>query len=309
MYDDASGERSEAIETAPRLDGALAALYAAAMRFYFRSLLALCAVLAGLSASACTRWRAQTPHDVAGLADPKASFAVVLDTLKAQQYRVLEQDASSLSVLVRAHVDESIADRVSTIRVHVAGREVHLTGGGYLVRPNGSIHQALGSELTSLQKLLRKNLAAGGAPALAPVPSVAAPSTASPPPSGLPVAWSEPAYDPKVWGNGNFTCLPVKLSEEDGTQLMLKLSNGETADVLLSLAHAPELCRSPAACKLPGGCPALGIADQERVSRLAGRLSKHEIGSLATLYARGKAVAVIDLGKHGSIAQAIADKK
>ena len=306
MYDEASAERSEATETAPRLDGTLAPLYAAVMRFYFR-FLALCAVLVGSSASGCTRWRAQTPHDVAGLADPKASFAVVQDTLKAQQYRVLEQDSASLSVLVRAHVDESIADRVSTIRVRVAGREVHLTGGGYLVRSNGSIHQALGSELSSLQKLLRKNLAAGGAPATA--PSVAVPSTPSAPPSALPVAWSEPAYDPKVWGNGNFTCLPVKLSEEDGTQLTLKLSNGETADVLLSLAHAPELCRSPAACKLPGGCPALGIADQDRVSRLASRLSKHEIGPLATLYARGKAVATIDLGKHGSIAQAMADKK
>lgn len=254
----------------------------------------------------CTRWRAQQPHDVAGLADPNATYAVLVDTLKSQQYRFLEQDPAARSVRVRAHVDENDATRVSTISARIDGREVHLVGAGYLVRSNGAMHQALSSELGSLQKLLKKKLAPGAVPEK---PAAAAAASASPPSASLPVAWSEPAYDPKVWGNGNFTCLPVKLTEEDGTQLTLKLSNGETADVLLSLAHAPELCRSPAACKLPGGCPALGIADQERVSRLAGRLSKREVGPLATLYARGKAVATIDLSKHGSLAQAMADKK
>ena len=102
--------------------------------------------------------------------------------------------------------------------------------------------------------------------------------------------------------------MPVKLADEEQTQLSLKMSNGETADVLLSLAHAPELCRSPAACKLPAGCPALGIADAERVLRLAGRLSKQEIGPLATLFSRAQPVAVIDLSKHGSIAQAMTEK-
>jgi hypothetical protein len=87
------------------------------------------------------------------------------------------------------------------------------------------------------------------------------------------------------------------------------LSNGENADLLLSLAHAPELCRSAAQCKLPGGCPALGIADAERVSRLAARLSKHEVGPLATLLSKGQAVATIDLSKHGSIAQAMLEKR
>jgi hypothetical protein len=77
---------------------------------------------------------------------------------------------------------------------------------------------------------------------------------------------------------------------------------------LLSLAHAPELCRSAAECKLSGGCPALGIADPERVTRLAGRLSKREIGPTATLLLRGRPVAKFDLSKHGSIAQAMAEK-
>jgi hypothetical protein len=102
--------------------------------------------------------------------------------------------------------------------------------------------------------------------------------------------------------------LPIKLADDEQTQLSLKLSNGETADVSLSLARAPELCRSPVECKLAGGCPALGIADADRVSRLAGRLSKREIGPLATLSLRGQAIVVIDLSKHGSIAQAMAEK-
>jgi len=181
---------------------------------------------------------------------------------------------------------------------------VHLSATGYLVHRDGTTHRTLNAELAALDKQLRRALAASG--------SAGAPTAKAPPlaaPSGsLPVAWSEPAYDPSVWGRGNFTCLPVKLADEEQAQLTLRLSNGETADVLLSLAHAPELCRSPAECKLPGGCPALGIADADRVGRLASRLAKHEIGPLATLFSRGQAVATIDLSKHGSIAQAIAEK-
>jgi hypothetical protein len=154
------------------------------------------------------------------------------------------------------------------------------------------MHHALISELASLHQALQKKLGATQGSTSAPL--AAAPST-------LPVAWSETASD----GHGTFTCLPVKLAEDDQTQLSLKLSNGETADVSLSLALG--LCRSPTSCKLPGGCPALGIADSDHVSRLAGRLSKHEIGPLATLFSRGQAIAVIDLGKHGSIAQAMAE--
>ena len=56
-----------------------------------------------------------------------------------------------------------------------------------------------------------------------------------------------------------------------------------------------------------GGCPALGIGDPDHVSRIAGRLSRHEVGPLATLILRGQPVATIDLSKHGSIAQAMTE--
>ena len=275
------------------------------MRRSSRSALGLCLLLAALGATACNRWRPQQAHDVAGLADPNATYAVVLDTLKAQKYSVLDQDAAAHSVRVRAHIGEHDPDGVSVIQARVDAGGVHLSASGYLVHPDGSMHRALNTELASLDKQLRQKLAQTGptspaspAPAAAPVAAV----------GSLPLAWSEPAYDPSVWGHGNFTCLPVKLAEQEQSQLTLKLSNGENADVLLSLAHAPELCRSPAECKLPGGCPALGMADAERVSRLASRLSKHEIGPLATLLSRGQPVATIDLSKHGSIAQAMAEK-
>jgi hypothetical protein len=188
----------------------------------------------------------------------------------------------------------------------VDGSGVHLSASGYLVHRDGTTHRTLNVELSSLDKQLRKALASSGsAPASGREGTPAASGAA---PGSLPVAWSEPAYDPSVWGRGNFTCVPVKLADEEQAQLRLVLSNGETADVLLSLAHAPELCRSAAECKLPGGCPALGIADPDRVARLASRLAKHEIGPLATLLSHGQPVATIDLAKHGSIAQAIAEK-
>ncbi len=278
--------------------------YAARMlRFLagFRAGLGLAVVLAALATS-CGGWRQQPPHDVAGLTDPNATYAVVLDTLRTEKYTIIDQDPAALAVRVRSHADSS---HVSVILLRVDAGAVHLSASGYLVRADGKTHHSLNSELASLHKALQKKLGGTG-----PGPSntaAAQPVARAAAPGALPVAWSEPAYDPSVWGHGNFTCLPLKLADGEQSQLSLKLSNGETADVFLSLAHAPELCRSPAQCKLAGGCPALGIADAERVSRLAGRLSKHEIGPLATLFSRGQAIATIDLSKHGSIAQAMAE--
>ena len=249
------------------------------------------------------RWRPQQPHDVAGLSDPNATYTAVLDALKSQKYRIIEQDAATRIVSVRAHVGERDPEGENVIKLRVDNASVHLSATGYLVHRDGSTHRTLNSELATLQKQLQKKL--GAASSVSSASSTPAPATVS---SVLPIAWSEPAYDPSVWGRGNFTCLPVKLADQEQAQLTLKLSNGENADVLLSLAHAPELCRSPAECKLAGGCPALGIADAERVSRLAARLSKHEIGPLATLLSKGQPVATIDLSKHGSIAQAMAEK-
>ena len=268
----------------------------------FSARLGLGVLLAGL-ATACGAWQRQSPHEVPGFADASANYLAVLDTLRSEKYTIIDQDAATKTVRVRSHVDEHKPNRVSVIMLHVEGEKVYLSASGYLVRSDGSTHHALNSELASLDRALHKKL---GAPGQASSSAAAIQSGA--PASSLPLAWSEPASDPSVWGSGNFTCLPVKLADQEQTQLSLQLSNGETADVLLSLAHAPELCRSKSQCKVAEGCPALGIADAERVARLAGRLSKHEIGPLATLLSRGQALVVIDLSKHGSIAQAMSDK-
>jgi len=247
-------------------------------------------------------------HDVAGTGDPNATYALVLGALGDDHYQIVDQDAAAHLVRVRSHIDHTDPSRVSLIIVQVERAAVHISASGYLVHPDGTIHHSLNNELGSLQKLISRKLAANtGAPP--PAPIGAPPPDPNAAPGALPIAWSEPAYDPSVWGHGNFTCLPVKLAAQDQSQLTLKLSNGDMADVLLSLAYAPELCRSPGECKLPGGCPALGIGDPDHVTRLAGRLSKKEVGPQATLLLRGQPVAIIDLAKHGSIAQAMSEIK
>ncbi|MEP7052391.1 MAG: hypothetical protein ABJB12_18635 [Pseudomonadota bacterium] len=279
------------------------------MRWSSRSSLSFGWLLVALSTAACGGWHAQGNHDVRALPDPNATFSVVLDTLHAQKYAIIDQDVAGRGVRVRSHIDEHEPSHVSIILIQVDGAAVHLSAAGYLVHPDGTTHHRLNSELALLQKQLSARLGAGAPPpAIAPAATATLPPAPSAPPGSLPVAWSEPAYDPTVWGHGNFTCLPVKLALADQAQLTLKLSNGETADVLLSLAYAPELCRAPGECKLAGGCPALGIGDPDRVSRIAGRLSRHEVGALATLFFKGQPVATIDLAKHGSIAAAMTDK-
>lgn len=289
------------------------------MRRVLRAALGFGCLFTLLGPIACgDRFRPLTSHDVAGTADPNATYAVVLDVLQSDKYQVIDQDLAGHGVRVRSHVDQHDDGRVSMILVQVDGSVVHLSPMGFLVHPDGTVHKSLSSELGSLQKLLGRRLAAAGAvpgypasptAAAAPAAPVGLPPPPSAPPGALPLSWSEPAYDPKVWGHGNFTCLPVKLPAAEQAQLTLRLSNGENADVLLSLAYAPELCRSPGECKLAGGCPALGIGDPDRVSKLAGRLSKSEIGLQATLFFKGQAVALIDLSKHGSIAQAMTETK
>jgi len=272
----------------------------------FRARLGLGVFLVALGSTACGSWRLPPPHEVHALPDPSATYLAVLDVLKNEHYTILEQNPATHSVRVRSHVDENSSSRVSVILLHVEGSTVYLSASGYLVRADGTTHHALISELASLDDALQKKFKGAASPSSGSSVALAAPSA---PTAALPAAWSEPASNPSVWGNGNFTCLPIKVADEQQPELSLKLSNGETADVLLSLAHAPELCRSAAQCKVPGGCPALGIADAERVSRLAMRLSKHEIGPLATLLLRGQPVVLLDLSKHGSIAQAMSEKR
>lgn len=281
------------------------------MRSLARKALGFCLFFTALASSGCGKpYRPAEPHDVAALPDPNATYAAVLDTLKGEKYAIIDQDASVYGVRVRSHTNEHDKAKETIIALQVANGGVHLSASGYLVHPDGAIHKTLNNELNNLQRALKKRLGTGAPPsAVAAAPAGTPASTPAPPPGSLPVSWSEPAYDPAVWGHGNFTCLPVKLAAEDQSQLTLKLSNGENADVLLSLAYAPELCRSPGECKLAGGCPALGIGDADRVSKLAGRLSHKEIGSQATLFLKGQPVAIVDLSKHGSIAAAMTDVK
>src|SRR5262249_18942179 len=169
------------------------------------------------------------------------------------------------------------------------------------------VHKNLAREIDNLEADLKQRF--GGAPAPAGSTQATASAQSVGDTSGAPQAWTEPAYDPSVWGNGNFTCLPVRVPADHQAALTLQLTNGEKADLQLSLAYDAGLCRSPAQCKQAGGCPALGIGDTERVNRLAGRLSRGEIGSTATLLDGGKPVATIDLAHHGSIVQALSEIK
>lgn len=259
--------------------------------------------------------RSLTPHDVQSEVDPQTTYASVLAFAAQEEYTILNKDDAAKAVRLKAK-----ASSHSYIDVQVMGADVKLTPGGDMVNGN-KIHRKLNNELDDLQGDLKDRFhddkeaaakamasappAPAGAPAPAPV-AAAAPVAAG---TGPATAWSEPAYDPSVWGNGNFTCLPVRVPAEHQSALTLQLSNGERADLQLSLAYDAGLCRSPVQCKQPGGCPALGIGDAERVSRLATRLSRGEIGSTAVLLDGGKPVANIDLAHHGSIMQALSEIK
>lgn len=246
------------------------------------------------------RWQPASSHEVASARDPQSTYATVLEVAQSKGYTFVSKDDAAKTARLQAQ-----SNAKSYIDVAVVPGQIKLAPGGSFVRGE-KVHKLLQSELVNLEYDLKQRLAGGAAPAPTAQSAEAAPVAAS---GSVPQAWSEPAYDPSVWGNGNFTCLPVRVPQEHQAALSLKLTNGEKADLQLSLAYAPELCRSPAQCKLPGGCPALGIGDTERVNRLAGRLSRGEIGSQATLLDGGQPVANIDLSKHGSIVQALSEIK
>ena len=266
---------------------------------------AACAALLGaaLCVGCAGRWLPANTYEVPTQTDQQASYAAVLEVASTRGYTVVSKDDIAKKARLQAHANNN-----SFIDVEVVAGQVKLTAAGALVRGD-KVHKNLSSEMNNLEADLKQRFGTGGtavagaASGTAPAQPVAA-STA-----GVPVAWSEPAYDPSVWGNGNFTCLPVRVPAEHQSALTLQLTNGEKADLQLSLAYAPELCRSPVQCKQTGGCPALGIGDTERVQRLAGRLSRGEIGAQATLLDGGQPVATIDLAHHGSIVQAISEIK
>jgi len=267
---------------------------------------AAAAVLALALAGCAGRWTPAKTYEVPAQGDPQASYGAVLEVVGVENYKIVAQDAATKKVKLKARVDGGSADSTSYINLEVAPGAVRVSASGHLVR-DGKVHKKLSDEMRALQSKLKGRLGGG---AVAAAPATGTPATPVADASSVPQAWSEPAYDPSVWGNGNFTCLPVKVPADHQAALSLQLSNGEKADLQLSLAYAPELCRSPAQCKVAGGgCPALGIGDPDRVSRLAGRLQRNEVGAHATLLDSGKPVVTIDLSKHGSIVQAMSEIK
>jgi hypothetical protein len=267
---------------------------------------ALCGVLLGFSLNlGCAgRWQAESSHDVAFQAEPQAAYSAVLEVVTAQGYAINSKDDAAKRLRVQSRVSNK-----SFIDIEVTPGVVKLAAAGNLVRGD-KVHKTLKAEVNNLEADLKQRF--GGGPVVAVAPSAnVAPPAAAPLADGSspPAAWTEPAYDPSVWGNGQFTCLPVRVPAEHQGALSLQLSNGEKADLQLSLAYDAGLCRSPAQCKQPGGCPALGIGDTERVNRLAGRLSRGEVSSQAVLLDSGRPVANVDLARHGSIVQALSEIK
>jgi hypothetical protein len=274
-------------------------LFAATKRAFFASVLAL-----SLSTGCAGRWQPASTHDVATQADPQTAYGTVLEMAATKSYVVLSKDDANKKLRLQAQSNSK-----SFIDVEATAGLVKLSPAGALVK-GSKVHKTLANEVNNFEMDLKAKLGSG---AVATAPAASSSSgpvaAAAGDTSGVPLAWSEPAYDPSVWGNGNFTCLPVRVPAEHQAALSLQLTNGEKADLQLSLAYAPELCRSPAQCKQAGGCPALGIGDPERVNRIAGRLSRGEIGGTAVLLDSGKPVANIDLSKHGSIVQALSEIK
>lgn len=281
-------------------------------RLSFWTLLAL-----SVPVVACNRWRPARAYEVQVQQPGRVAYDATHEVLAAGRYQVVERNDDARRARVRAHAHESNDAQASFIQVEVApdGR-VTLTPSGYLVRADGTIHRKLEAEVEELERAIALRLngqigaptaavASGGSPAPAPSP----PSTPAASSGAVPHAWTERAYDPGTWGSDEFTCIPARIPPEQQSELRLQLSNGQEASVAISIAYAPELCRSPQQCSLPGGCPALGLGDEQQVQALAGRIARKEVSSQATLVARGTPLATLDLSRHGSVAKALAQIK
>jgi hypothetical protein len=264
----------------------------------------------------CGRFQPARSYAVDRPGDPDVSYRAVREVLREKDYRVVEQpvveepvvkepvvkeSAPARTVKVSAHLGEGRPEQQSWITVSVTpdGR-VQFVPSGALVK-GSTLHKRLAQEVEGVERLVRERLARASS---APSPQAASAPVAVASAANMPRAWNERAYDPKTWGPGEFTCVPVKLAA-DAQQLGLQLSDGSKADIAISVAYAPGLCRSPAACSLAEGCPALGLGDAQQVANLAERLSHGAITSQATLLQNGQPVANIDLSQHGSVAQAL----
>jgi hypothetical protein len=255
-----------------------------------------------LATPACNRWRPARYFEVAQSAPgpaPARRFELVKQVLAEDNYQVTRQDEAKRTTRVRAHTHDHVDSMASFLELRVTDDgKVVITPSGYLVRADGTIHRRLETEIELIQLALYRRFRHAGSPAPSEAPK-------APDSGGPPIAWSERAYEPSTWGSDEFTCIPAKIAPEDQAELELVLSNGETAAIAISIAYAPELCRSPKQCKLAGGCPALGLGDERQVQALAERLAKREIAGQATLTARGQPIAQLDLSRHGSIAKAL----
>jgi hypothetical protein len=129
----------------------------------FRASLGLGLLLAVLATTGCgAGYQLPPPHEIHALADPSDSYLAVLDTLKNENYTILEQDAAARNVRVRSHTDEHNASQVNVILLHVEGSVVYLSATGYLVRADGTMHHKLIAELDSLHQALQKKLGGAG---------------------------------------------------------------------------------------------------------------------------------------------------
>jgi len=270
-------------------------------RFTRRFGLGLCTIFAlGVLLGGCGGWPPARTYAVKTRADAGGTFQAVQEVVTAHKYKVIERDDAGRTLKLRTHVDES-SDKVSTITVKVDDTgSVSLLPGGFLVRENGTIHHRLDDEISTLELAIATQLAKG-----APPPSATSGAPAAGEIGSTPEAWVEASADTARWGTGNFTCLPVHIPAEDTALIALRLSSGEIAKVTLSLAYADSLCRSPAACGQAAGCPALGIGDAEQVQALATLVGSQTVGATATLLYKGQAAVLVDLSRHGSIAQAL----
>jgi len=273
---------------------------------------ALVVLLVAVGLGGCARWAQPRPYAVKGTQDPSATYQVVQEVVTNFNYQVTRRDDAARTLELRTHTDES-TDKVTTITIKVDdGGSVTLVPAGFLVREDGTIHKRVDTELSKLEAAISERL--GGGPAPPASASATTPGSAPPPtmggalakggtPGSTPEAWVEPAADTARWGTGNFTCLPVHIPTSDIGLIALKLSNGEIANVVLSLAYDASLCRSPAACGQAEGCPALGIGDTQQVQALAQLVGSQKVSPKATLIYKGQAAVLIDLSRHGSIAQ------
>ena len=269
----------------------------------------LLAIAIATAAAGCKHYVKARAYGVESAADSKSTYAALREVLDKDHYQAVDQNPSAQTIRVRAHADENETGHASFIDAEVSpDGSVALRPSGSLVKPDGTISTRLSTEVARLEHQLSdrlrgdvgssKKASAAAAKESAPPPRDTASAGSSGEGGGLPRAWNERAYDPKTWGDGEFTCVPAKLPS-DGRLLKLRLSTSEEADVSISIAYDPGLCRT--GCPLPNGCPALGLGDETRAAKLAERLDAGQIDSAATVMLDGRAVSTIDLRKHGSI--------